>query len=232
MNAKNLSDRLRTVASFVEPGAVLADIGSDHAYLPCWLMRNGIIEKAVAGEVVKGPFDSACRNVEKEGLSGQITVRMADGLKAIESQDGVDTVTIAGMGGSLIASILQADSDRLAKVKRLILQPNIHSVAIREWGAAHGWAVIDEAILKEDGKLYEIIVLERGSRPCSPEELLMGPVLIREKTEDFLEKWNGEAKQIDRILSNLPPAPHSAETHEKKAQLTAMKELIERVLAR
>ncbi|HWL13141.1 MAG TPA: class I SAM-dependent methyltransferase, partial [Ureibacillus sp.] len=97
MNAQKLSKRLETVASFVPTGAVVADIGSDHAYLPCYLVHNGIVKKAIAGEVVKGPYDSALKQVKLEGLEEHITVRLADGLKAIEERDKVDTITIAGM---------------------------------------------------------------------------------------------------------------------------------------
>src|SRR5690606_8847224 len=120
-----LSTRLETVASFVEAGAVVADIGSDHAYLPCYLVHNGTVHKAVAGEVVKGPYESAVRNVRREGLASAITVRLANGLFAIEAGDTVDTVTIAGMGGPLIATILDNGKDRLQDVKRIIAQPNI-----------------------------------------------------------------------------------------------------------
>ena len=82
MNTERLSDRLAAVASFVEEGAVVADIGSDHAYLPCFLVSKGKVQQAIAGEVAKGPYESAVRNVKREGLTGAITVRLADGLFA------------------------------------------------------------------------------------------------------------------------------------------------------
>ena len=107
MNAQKLSKRLEMVASFVPTGAIVADIGSDHAYLPCYLVHKGIATRAVAGDVVQGPSDSAVRQVRTEGLSGKITVRLADGLAAVEEADAVTAVTIAGMGGPLIVSILE-----------------------------------------------------------------------------------------------------------------------------
>src|SRR5690606_28479720 len=107
MNAQKLSKRLETVASFVPTGAIVADIGSDHAYLPCYLVHQNIVNKAVAGEVVKGPYESALRQVKLEGLEDKVIVRLADGLQAIEDNDQVDTITIAGMGGPLIVSILE-----------------------------------------------------------------------------------------------------------------------------
>ena len=127
MITERLSNRLKAVASFVEKGAIVADIGSDHAYLPCFLIKTGIVQKAIAGEVAKGPYESAINNVTREGLTNAVTVRLADGLLAIEESDQVDTVTIAGMGGSLIASILENGKERLKNVKRIIAQPNIHS---------------------------------------------------------------------------------------------------------
>lgn len=152
MNAQKLSKRLETVASFVPTGAVVADIGSDHAYLPCYLVYNGVVTRAIAGEVVKGPFDSALKQVKLEGLEDNITVRLADGLKAIEESDNVDTITIAGMGGPLIVSILEKNPHALKTVTRLILQPNIHAKVIRQWAIRNQWAILEEVILKEDEK--------------------------------------------------------------------------------
>lgn len=105
MKKIRLSERLSAVASFVEQGDTLADIGSDHAFLPTYLVKEGIVKKAIAGEVAQGPFESALRNVEKEKFADAIQVRLANGLQAIEEDDEVTTVTIAGMGGSLITTI-------------------------------------------------------------------------------------------------------------------------------
>ena len=230
MNAKNLSERLRLVASFTETGTVLADIGSDHAYLPCWLIQNGRISRAIAGEVVKGPFESAKRNVAKEGLTDQITVRLANGLQAILPEDGVETVTIAGMGGSLIASILKSDSKRLSGVKRIIVQPNIHAMAIREWAVDNSWMIVEETILKEDNKIYEILVLERGEQSYTSEELLMGPILLQQRSAVFQEKWQGELKEIERVINVLTQSAQSEEAKSKRQQLKEAKDMIERVL--
>lgn len=95
MNAQQLSDRLKRVASYVPEGAVMADIGSDHAYLPCYLALNEKISAGIAGEVVKGPYDSAVKQVRQEGLADVIEVRLANGLDAIEPADGVTAITIS-----------------------------------------------------------------------------------------------------------------------------------------
>ncbi|WP_150284077.1 tRNA (adenine(22)-N(1))-methyltransferase TrmK [Rummeliibacillus sp. TYF-LIM-RU47] len=230
MNAQKLSKRLQTVASFVPEKAVVADIGSDHAYLPCYLVLQGVIHRAIAGEVVKGPYESACNEVRKEQLQESIAVRFADGLQAIEKEDGVTAITIAGMGGPLIASILEKDAERLQGVERLILQPNIHAIAIREWAMANGWKIINEEILKEDEKIYEVLVLERGEETLNTVQLLLGPVLYKEKNAVFKEKWQHEINQWLQVLEALKQAEPTTAIAKKERELQQKIELVKEVL--
>lgn len=231
MNAQKLSKRLETVASFVPTGAVVADIGSDHAYLPCYLVHKGIAARAVAGEVVKGPYDSAVRQVRTEGLSEKITVRLADGLAAVEPTDEVTAITIAGMGGPLIVSILEKHPQALTNVTRLILQPNIHAKAIREWALEHGWAIQDEVILQEDGKVYEVLVLQRGSMDLNEAQILMGPKLMNTKSAVFVEKWSREVANWQRVQQAISNAEQTEENKAKFAELTHLVELVQEVIA-
>lgn len=231
VNTVRLSTRLATVASYVEDGAVVADIGSDHAYLPCYLVHNGTVQKAVAGEVVKGPYESAVKNVRREGLSTAVTVRLANGLLAIEASDAVDTVTIAGMGGPLIATILESGKDRLQGVKRIIAQPNIYAKAIRKWAVDNEWTIIAESILKEDGKIYEIIVLERGVATYGELELLFGPLLLQAKSAVFLEKWQKELAEWQRVLNSLEQAEQTAAIEARKHELVMQIDFVGKVLA-
>ncbi|GEK35359.1 tRNA (adenine(22)-N(1))-methyltransferase [Kurthia sibirica] len=230
MNAQKLSKRLAMVASFVPQDAVVADIGSDHAYLPCYLVHNNIAKSAVAGEVVDGPYQSACQEVKHEQLQDKIIVRLADGMDAIEKEDGVTAVTIAGMGGPLIASILNKDLSRLTTVERLILQPNIHAISIRQWAQQHGWAIIDEEILEEDDKIYEVLVLERGQQHLSPAELLIGPKLIDKRNDVFIEKWTREITQWQHILASLEKADNTEAIKTKKEELMSKITLVKEVL--
>ena len=112
MEFTKLSNRLDLVASFVPAGARLLDVGSDHAYLPIALLQEGKIEAAIAGEVVEGPYQSALQNVADNGLEDKIEVRLANGLVAFEPEDGISCITIAGMGGRLIADILAAGLEK------------------------------------------------------------------------------------------------------------------------
>lgn len=235
MNTDKLSARLATVAKYVPNGAKVADIGSDHAYLPCYLAKNNGIAYAVAGEVAVGPFQSAERNVKAEGLSGVISVRLGDGLDVIQPGE-VDTITIAGMGGALITSILDRGKKKLTSVKRLILQPNIGAISIRKWCLDNSWNLCAEEILEEDGKIYEVLVAEQGGDPLAPyvknldTGLLFGPHLAKEKNSVFRKKWLAEKQNWERIYHQLEKAAETPETMKKKQELIHNIKLAEEVL--
>ena len=231
MNAQKLSKRLETVASFVPTGAIVADIGSDHAYLPCYLVHKGIAARAVAGEVVKGPYESAVKQVRTEGLTDKITVRMADGLAAVEEADEITAVTIAGMGGPLIVSILEKHPQALKTVTRLILQPNIHAKAIREWAMVNGWAIQDEVILEEDGKIYEVLVLQRGEMKLNEAQTLLGPKLMETKVPVFIDKWSREIANWQRVQQAISEAEKTPENQEKYEQLTHYIKMVQEAIA-
>ncbi|MCP1145313.1 tRNA (adenine(22)-N(1))-methyltransferase [Lysinibacillus endophyticus] len=230
MNAQKLSKRLETVASFVPTGAVVADIGSDHAYLPCYLVHQNIVNKAVAGEVVKGPYESALRQVKLEGLEDKVIVRLADGLQAIEDNDQVDTITIAGMGGPLIVSILEKNPGALTSVTRLILQPNIHAKVIREWALRNEWAILDEVILEEDEKIYEVLVLQRGKMKLNEEQIILGPHLVAQKSNTFMKKWTREIDNWKRVLQSIEQAEQTPEIVQKKKELVHLISLVEEAI--
>ncbi|RDU35403.1 tRNA (adenine(22)-N(1))-methyltransferase TrmK [Neobacillus piezotolerans] len=236
MNAEQLSMRLEKVASFIPNGARVADIGSDHAYLPCYLAKQGRITSAIAGEVVEGPYKSAKRQVEATGLQDMIEVRLGDGLEVLEPGEA-DCITIAGMGGVLISEILEAGKNKLDGVNRLILQPNVGANSVREWLYRNGWELIDEEILEEDGKIYEILVAETGD-PLAPYHdelelgLIFGPFLLKRKEAAFLKKWSLEKENWRRVLSQLDNAQPSREVDWKKQELAGKIRKVEEVLAK
>jgi tRNA (adenine22-N1)-methyltransferase len=236
LNTDKLSVRLATVAKYVPTEARIADIGSDHAYLPCYLAKNKGISFAIAGEVAHGPFQSAERNVLSEGLAGVISVRMGDGLAVLQPEE-VDCITIAGMGGALIATILENGKEKLSSVKRLVLQPNINAISIRSWFFENGWELVAEEIIEEDGKIYEVLVGEKGdpSKPYNKDSmemgLLLGPFLYQRKDEAFKKKWGLELKNWQRIYQQLESAAASTETFEKKQELLNKMKLVEGVLS-
>jgi len=199
-----ISKRLELVASFVPQGSILLDVGSDHAYLPIELVERGQIESAIAGEVVEGPYQSAVKNVEAHGLKEKIQVRLANGLAAFEEADQVSVITIAGMGGRLIARILEEGLDKLANVERLILQPNNREDDLRIWLQDNGFQIVAESILEEAGKFYEILVVEAGQMKLSASDVRFGPFLSKEVSPVFVQKWQKEAEKLEFALRQIP----------------------------
>ena len=199
-----ISKRLELVASFVPQGSILLDVGSDHAYLPIELVEKGQIERAIAGEVVEGPYQSAVKNVEAHGLKEKIQVRLANGLAAFEEEDQVTVITIAGMGGRLIATILEEGLDKLSNIQRLILQPNNREDDLRIWLQEHGFRIVAESILAEAGKFYEILVVEAGQMKLSASDIRFGPFLSKEVSPVFVQKWQKEATKLEFALSQIP----------------------------
>ena len=231
MNAQQLSKRLAKVGEFVPSQARLADIGSDHAYLPVRLMLAKKISYAVCGEVVKGPYESALHQVTLQGLADNITVRLADGLFAIEPSDKIDTITICGMGGTLIKQILLEGKERISGEELLVLQPNVGEATLRKYLVANGYTIIAEEILEENKKIYEIIVAKKLVQPMSLNEAqyLFGPLLMQEKSPVFIKKWQRELMQRQRVLQQLQ---NSAQNHDEKiAELQVEMKFIEEVLA-
>jgi tRNA (adenine22-N1)-methyltransferase len=230
MNVK-LSKRLQTIADFVPPSSRLADIGSDHALLPCYLAQTGVVTFAVAGEINPGPLEAATRQVNEAELSNKIQVREGNGLEVLAPEE-VDVITIAGMGGSLIAAILEAGQDKLSGVGKLILQPNVGEEQVRRWLDSHQWLLDSEIILEEDGKIYEILTaLPEGAYPEAKRALLyqdkilgngkqvgrdrllqMGPYLLQESPEIWHRKWESELEKLGMIRAQLALSTAEAST--------------------
>ncbi|WP_339505075.1 tRNA (adenine(22)-N(1))-methyltransferase [Pseudomonas sp. RL_105y_Pfl2_101] len=220
MNEQTLSMRLERVAAHMPAGAHLADIGSDHAYLPVVLLRRGAIAMAVAGEVALTPFRAAERTVGENGLEQQISVRLANGLAAIEPEDGITAISLCGMGGETIRDILDSGKARLSGQERLILQPNGGEQPLRQWLMEHDYRILCEEVLRENRFYYEIIVAERtGPVTYTAEELYFGPLQLQARTPAFLAKWQRLLRQKQKTLTSFAKARQAVP--EEKLQDTA-----------
>ena len=214
LNEHTLSMRLERVAANVPAGARLADIGSDHGYLPVALMRRGMIAAAVAGEVALTPFSAAQRTVRDNGLEQRITVRMANGLAAIEPGDAITAISICGMGGETIRDILDSGKAHLSGQERLILQPNGGEQPLRQWLMENGYRILHEELLQENRFDYEIIVAERdGPVVYTDRELFFGPLQMQARSPAFLLKWQRILRHKQQNLSNLARAQQAVPEH-------------------
>ena len=231
LNQQTLSMRLECVAAHVPAGARLADIGSDHGYLPVALMRRGAIAAAVAGEVALTPYHAAHRTVRENGLDSRITVRLADGLAAIEPGDGITAVSLCGMGGETIRDILDSGKACLSGQERLILQPNGGEQPLRQWLMENGYRILCEDVLRENRFDYEIIVAERaGPVIYTAQELYFGPLQMQARSPAFLLKWQRKLREKQKTLSQLARA-QQAVPEEKVQDIARQARWITQLLA-
>ena len=162
-----LDKRLLSCADYVRAGAVFADIGTDHGYLPIHLLKTGRIERAYLSDVNQGPLSSAERNAVREGLMDRCEFILADGASALKDK-GITDYAICGMGGELIARIIEDAPHLKDEGVRLILQPMTKQEHLRRYLALAGFLVIDERFSYDSGKYYVTMLAEYRAEPYEP----------------------------------------------------------------
>lgn len=198
-----LSRRLLSVAGEVSRGNSLADIGTDHGYIPIYLVQQGIVPKALAMDVNQGPLDRAKMNIKEANLEDRIGTRLSNGLEKLEASEA-DSIVIAGMGGALMADILDRGRHVISKGKELILQPQSEIFKVRHFLHDNGYLIEKEIILKEEGKYYFIIKAVLGEQSF-PEEFLYehGEYLLKTKDPLMKEYLSREIDKFKAILESL-----------------------------
>ena len=171
----NLTPRLKTVADLAGKGTSLADIGTDHAYIPIYLMQKGLISKAIAADINEGPLERADKNIRKAGLSDKITLRLSDGLDNIKDNEA-ETVVIAGMGGEIISHMLE--KPKPVGIKKFVIQPMTDIPLVRRKIHENGMIITAERLAAEKDKIYTVISCEYGSgQQFSDEDYIVSPLL-------------------------------------------------------
>ena len=183
-----LSKRLQTIANMVTKGNRVADVGCDHGFVPIYLYRQGISPRLYAMDVRTGPLERAREHIEAYGLSSYIETRLSDGVTALKAGEA-DTLICAGMGGRLMARILTEGKDKILTMKELILQPQSEIAYFRSCLRSLGLKIVDEDMVKEEGKFYPVMRAVPGNTSYTQEvserqqalEDAYGPVLLRKK---------------------------------------------------
>ena len=203
MSEFKISKRLCTAASYVRDGAVVADIGTDHAYLPIYLALNGRIKRAYASDINIGPIMRANENIEKYGLKDIITTEVVGGLDNIENVTP-DDIVICGMGGELIVKILDNSPYIRQKNVRLILQPMTHIKEVREY-LSNGFFTVAENVVFEDEKIYQVLCLQYDGafHPLTEIEKELGKINIKNKSEEFMLLLNSTIVKKRKRLEGL-----------------------------
>ena len=204
-----LSKRLRQIAGLVTPGHRLADIGTDHAWLPVALCQEDMIPSAIATDLRSGPLRAAARHIRDAGLEDRIEVRQADGLQGLSAEEA-DTIVITGMGGRLIRGILEDGAEGLRGIPEWILGPQSETGELRSWLAVHGFRFADERMVEEDGKFYPILRMVPEDGPAeryTETELVAGPCLLRQR-DPVLRRWlELRLHTLETILRGLEEQP-------------------------
>ncbi|MDD2497328.1 MAG: class I SAM-dependent methyltransferase [Desulfitobacteriaceae bacterium] len=227
MNIK-LSSRLTAVASMVRKGSVVADIGTDHGYLPAYLISQGISPYTIASDVSQGPLNAAKEVVELLALGRKVDLRLGDGLKVL-SPGEADTICIAGMGDSTIIKILAGTPDVLTEVKRLVLQPMRGTSQLRRWLMEYGWDIVDEELVFEGGLFYEIIGAQPGECCLTEAEIEVGPVLMK-KRHTLLKKFLQEKiASLELIGSNMEHG-NASRVKKKQGEVNARISMLKQVM--
>ena len=198
----SLDKRLLSCADYVRAGAVFADIGTDHGYLPIFLLSAGRIQRAYLSDVNRGPLASAERNARESGLSDKCEFILTDGAAALADK-GITDYAICGMGGELIARILN-DAPHLKEVgTRLILQPMTKQEHLRRYLASNGFSVLDERFSFDSGKYYVTLLAEYTGecREISESEAELGIKTVHEGDRvEYLGFLDGKMKAVKKAF--------------------------------
>ncbi len=182
-------------------GAKIADIGTDHAYIPIYLVENGISKSAVAGDVCEGPVNIAKANVEKNNLSDKIEVRLGSGLSVIEKGE-VDTIIVAGMGGVLISEIIDADIEKARECK-LVLQPMNAQYDLRKYLIKNGFTITDEDLAVEGFKVYNIMNVKNGRQSDFDNDIEYHLPKYLKSNKYYKELYDKKHREFSKVVKGL-----------------------------
>lgn len=202
-----LSNRLQLVADFVTKGNIMADIGTDHGYVPVYLVKNNLIPKAFAMDIGKGPLERAKEHVLEYEVADKVELRLSDGLEKLNDGEA-DTVLIAGMGGGLIVDILKNGKHVLRNVKEIILSPHSEWELVREYMVNEGYIIIREEMIIDSGKYYVVMKWQKNEdevtkKDYKKEELVYGRLLLHNKDVVLQEYLLREKENYYKILKSL-----------------------------
>lgn len=200
-----ISLRLKTVADQVF-GKTVADIGTDHGYVPIYLVEKGKSERAIACDINKGPLLKAEENIRCKGLEDKIEIRLGSGLLPIKKGE-VETAVIAGMGGMLMTDILKESDKVVESLKQLVLQPQLDIDAVRKYVHSIGFRIINEEMLIDEGKYYTVISAVHGEEEYEREaEYAFGKINLDKKCPVLKRYLEHRVKKLLDIEDGLMKA--------------------------
>lgn len=227
-----LSERLQAIADLIEYGETMADIGTDHGFLPVYLIKTGKCPYTIATDISQNSLIKAENLILSEGVLNDCSARVGNGLDPIDNAE-VDNVIIAGMGGILMTEILSADLNKSHSFKKFILQPRSKLYYLRKWIRDNGFTIKEETIAKEGDRFCEILLVESCKEPnySDKEGFLLSDffpeTLINNPNELTLEYLHYHLFKNEKILNNLKE--NMSRTNDNSSNALKMKEFEEMV---
>lgn len=204
-----ISKRLETIATLLKKDMIVADIGTDHAFLPIYLVKNQISTCVFATDNKSGPLLQANKNIIQAQLTEQIQTILTDGLDDLSLD--IQVIVIAGMGVDTIINILAKHQDTLSRYQQIIVQPNNNVYRMRQWIAQQAYRITDEKLIKEY-KYYQIISFDPQSTALYDEkDSYFGPCLLQEKDALFLKYHHDHYLKLKNLYQKYPQKPLLAE---------------------
>lgn len=225
----DISLRLKAIASMVDKCDICADIGTDHGYIPIYLIENKICSKVIATDINKEPLNRAKENIMRKKYDDRIDFRLGSGLDTLDKGE-VCIAIIAGMGGNLIKDIIEKDIEKFKELKYLIVQPVQNVDVLREYIYKKGFNIIEEKICFEDNKFYEIIKIEYNDVIIEEDSVFyeISRYLYEKKYKDVEEFIKYKIKNYERVYYKIEcDTINSQERKEHlKRKIIRLKELI------
>lgn len=222
-----LTDRLLKIASLVTEGKRVADIGTDHGYIPVYLLNKNKVPFAILADVNKGPLDNARKEVRHNNLLDKTDLRLGSGIEVLKKGE-VDEVIIAGMGGILISELLEANKEVAHSVDKLILQPMQAQNELRKYLFGNGYEILNEVLVKEDFRIYEILEVKYTGNNTQVEDEIyfeVGKKLIENKDELLNEFIYKKVYKYNSIIEKLDGKSGEAVEQKREESKVAIEKL-------
>lgn len=198
-----LDPRLQCIAGKVKKGSYPADIGTDHAYIPIYLILNLICTRAIATDISDGPIERAELNVRSSGLLDRIKLKKGYGLLPVLDDD-IDCAILAGMGGNLICDILESQKTKAQRIDYFIIQPMQFPERVRKFLCGNGYHIYDEELVKDDNKIYQVMSAMHGIESVDDSiYFVIGKRLIEKKDPLLPEFLGSKIMETGKIIESI-----------------------------
>ncbi len=218
--------RLQTVLDCIPKGSIIADIGTDHAYLPCEAIKQGKSNQCYACDIASGPLRQAEKTIHEYGFINQVTTILCPGLKLVPKDANV--CVIAGMGWHTAHQILEDDFEKLSQFNMILVQLNKDVDKLREWISKNHFEIVIEKITFEDDHYYEIVgfVAKKSNLDYDYDEIMFGPCLIKDMNDLTRQYYLYRKDKLENILQQMDQS--LAKAIELQKELEHLKQILKK----